>query len=248
MLLISSGSVSKRSTTRLFVRHKVLPTRWFSHCINLIIVFNIATMAAVDYRALARNEPNSHNTILALLELVWLLLFTAEMVLKLYALQVDAYFEDAWNRLDCALVLVGWLDVAPVEIVNLTALRLSRGLRALRMMSHNQQMKALLSAIFQAATKSLQVLMLLTFMSCVFAIIGLQVFGGITRQRCVDAAHAANASVAMAESDAFVRLDEVCGDILGGGDSARCEGNQTCVMGTDTPAGGSTRSTRSATP
>lgn len=159
--------------------------------------------------------------VLATLELIWLILFSIEMALKIYALNLtgmDAYLNDSWNRLDGALVLLGWLDYLPFGFINLTAFRLTRSLRALRVMSHNEEMRILLASIGSALSMSVQVLshhvitshhvpsrhitnhdptsnttshgmsvqvlFLLGFISFVFGIMGVQFFGGATRQRC----------------------------------------------------------------
>ena len=55
---------------------------WFGNFINLIIVGNVCTMAATDYAAQANSIETDRNAILARLEMLWLFIFTAEMLLK----------------------------------------------------------------------------------------------------------------------------------------------------------------------
>ena len=101
-----------------------------------------------------------------------------QMLLKIYALRLtgmDSYVADQWNRLDGTLVVMGWVDLMPVQFINLTVFRLSRALRALRMLSHNEQMKIFLASMAAAAVQSLQTLMLLAFITILFTIIAVQV-------------------------------------------------------------------------
>ena len=55
------------------------------------------------------------------------------------------------------LVLFGWMDYLPFEFANLTAFRLMRALKALRMLSHNEEMRLLIMTITQAMYQCLQV-------------------------------------------------------------------------------------------
>ena len=159
MLVLASPTGNKRSTMRLFVRHKILKHHYFDQLINFVILANIVTMAATDYEAVGSGAPSQLNKVLAQCEMGWLFVFSAELVLKVYALGlvgIDSYLGDAWNRLDGLLVALGILDYLPFPFVNLTAFRMLRALRALRLMSHNEEMKILLAAIINAMAQTIQ--------------------------------------------------------------------------------------------
>ena len=223
---------------RLYVRHKVIEAPWFNTSVHFVILCNIFTMAATDYEAAGRGQHSALNEVLTEMEFCWLILFTAEMVVKLYALGGSLYLADAWNRLDGGLVVLGWFDYMPIEFVNVTAFRLCRGLRVLRMVSHNEQVQLLLEVIANAAARSAQAMALLVFACSVFGIIGLQLFNGTTHQRCVAVEGAESAEGAEMP---FVWVEQMCSDHYGAGVGAggvTCAANFTCIVGEATPAKG----------
>lgn len=62
--------------------------------------------------------------------------FALEMSIKMVAMGIygkKTYLSDSWNRLDCFIVLAGFLEyIMHVENLNLTAIRTIRVLRPLR--------------------------------------------------------------------------------------------------------------------
>ena len=70
--------------------------------------------------------------ILKILNLVFAVLFTVEMILKWFAFGLNKYFSSVWTCLDFVIVLVSVLSLAVEGSSNLTAFRSLRTLRALR--------------------------------------------------------------------------------------------------------------------
>ena len=121
--------------------------------------------------------------------------FVAEMVLKLVGLGCAGYWADAWNRIDGILVLISIFEMS-VSAVNtradgesaqfglastlrvLRVVRLVRALRVLRTSSMYRTLQAFARALPQVAN----LVLLLTCVMFVFAIVGMDVFGG-TRLR-----------------------------------------------------------------
>uniref|UniRef100_A0A7S3D7M4 Uncharacterized protein n=2 Tax=Palpitomonas bilix TaxID=652834 RepID=A0A7S3D7M4_9EUKA len=120
-------------------------------------------------------------------ELVYQILFTVEMLLKILAkgfiLHKGAYLRDGWNWIDFAVVVVGWLTYIP-GVGNFTALRTIRVLRPLRTMSRIPGMKPVISALIMAVQPLLDVLFLFLFVVLIFGIFAIQLFPGTFRGRC----------------------------------------------------------------
>ena len=99
------------------------------------------------------------------------------------------YLNDAWNKLDFAVVLSSWMNVLveatgmklPIELSTLRALRVLRVLRSLRMFGG---IKTILTVVAQAIPYSVNVLAFLGFLFIVCGIIGIQMFRGHTGSRC----------------------------------------------------------------
>ena len=70
--------------------------------------------------------------ILKIVNLVFAVLFTVEMILKWFAFGLNNYFSSVWTCLDFVIVLVSVLSLAVEGSSNLTAFRSLRTLRALR--------------------------------------------------------------------------------------------------------------------
>ena len=153
----------------------------------LCIIISSATLALDDPRS-ARNTPLNRG--LAISDIVFTSLFTVEAIVKMYAFGLiapkGAYLREGWNILDAAVVLVGWSSVAlasaGITSGSITALRALRALRPLRLIHHVPSMRTVVGSIFQALPGCATVASVLLFFLLVFAILGMQFFGGCFAQ------------------------------------------------------------------
>ncbi|KAF7667518.1 hypothetical protein LDENG_00059090 [Lucifuga dentata] len=82
-----------------------------------------------------------------------------------------------------------------VDLGNVSALRTFRVLRALKTISVIPGLKTIVGALIQSVRKLADVMILTVFCLSVFALIGLQLFMGVLRQKCVrSTAHCVNSS------------------------------------------------------
>lgn len=106
---------------------------WF---ITLIIVLNTIIMCMEYYGA-----SDEYNNILNKANLVFVAIFTLEAVLKLIGLGVRYYFYIDWNKFDFAIVIVSLVSETPfLGEINLTAFRIIRVARLLRMIKASKQL------------------------------------------------------------------------------------------------------------
>ncbi|ROL49181.1 Dihydropyridine-sensitive L-type skeletal muscle calcium channel subunit alpha-1 [Anabarilius grahami] len=109
--------------------------------------------------------------------------FTIEMVMKMYAFGLRAYFMSIFNRFDCFVVTIGLLEIFLVVSSIMTPLGISvmRCIRLLRLFKLTKYWTSLnnLVASLLNSVKSIASLLLLLFLFIViFALLGMQVFGG----------------------------------------------------------------------
>ena len=125
--------------------------------------------------------------------LVYLILYTVEMCLKIlglgFVLNHGAYLSDGWNILDFIIVVSGYSEIVfSGSGVSLSALRTLRVLRPQRTISSVKNLKTIIITIFNAIPYLTEVLVVVQFVFLVFAIAGLQLFGGLQKRRCFDEA------------------------------------------------------------
>ena len=157
---------------------------------------------------------------------VWLLyIYTGEMSLKMIGMGVvtarDSYFREAWNVLDCLVVVTGWLELYATSAgVNFSALRALRILRPLRSITRIQGMKVVFMSLMGSARVLMSSITLLLFFYMVTSIAGLQMFMGVLKYRCMD----------VDTGDVGSSWDDsrICGSHL-------CAAGQACVKGLDNP-------------
>ncbi|KAL0966557.1 hypothetical protein UPYG_G00296740 [Umbra pygmaea] len=125
-------------------------------------------------------------------------IYTFESMIKIFArgfcVGPFTFLRDPWNWLDFSVISMAYLTEF-VDLGNVSALRTFRVLRALKTISVIPGLKTIVGALIQSVKKLADVMILTVFCLSVFALIGLQLFMGILRQKCVrSTAHCVNSS------------------------------------------------------
>ena len=124
-------------------------------------------------------------------ELIFLILFSIEMVLKFAAYgffgEEDpvGYFKDPWNLLDFVIVVSGYLQFIP-GVSNVTSIRILRVLRPLRAVNSLPGLRIMVQTLLSSLPGFIDVIILLMFLVSIYAIIGLQLWRGKLSQRCYE--------------------------------------------------------------
>ncbi|XP_003381186.1 transporter, cation channel family [Trichinella spiralis] len=159
----------------------------------------ILTMICANCLALAIYQPYSgldsdfRNTVLEMLEYVFIFVFTIECLLKIVAygfvMHPGAYLRNAWNILDFVIIVVGncstALSWANLPNVDVKALRAFRVLRPLRLVSGVPSLQIVLNSVLQAMVPLFHVALLVLFVIIIYAIMGLELFCGKLSRTCV---------------------------------------------------------------
>ena len=166
---------------------------YFDSTVLLLIVVNTLFLAMED-----PTSDGDDKKLFKISEFFFNSIFTVEMLLKWFAMGVVsfdtkqlAFMSERWNQLDFLVVLIGWMPQILVLLLNaktsanFTAIRTLRVLKVLKTFQRVKGMQKIVSSLFSCYDILVNVLQLMIFMYFVFAIIGVQVFKGGLRRRCV---------------------------------------------------------------
>ncbi|RXN01696.1 Voltage-dependent L-type calcium channel subunit alpha-1F [Acipenser ruthenus] len=114
---------------------------------------------------------------------VMLVLFTAEMLLKMYSLGLQAYFVSLFNRFDCFIVCGGILETILVETkvmspLGISVLRCVRLLRIFKITRYWNSLSNLVASLLNSVRSIASLLLLLFLFIIIFSLLGMQLFGG----------------------------------------------------------------------
>lgn len=147
----------------------------FSALIIITIIINCAFMAMTEVPA-------------GWIEYVFTGVYTLEAMIKITArgfiINNFTYLRDPWNWLDFAVISLAYVTEV-VDLGNLSALRTFRVLRALKTVAVIPGLKTIVGALLEAVRRLRDVMILTVFMLSIFALVGMQLYMGTLRQKCV---------------------------------------------------------------
>ncbi|KAF4026418.1 hypothetical protein G4228_018481 [Cervus hanglu yarkandensis] len=115
-------------------------------------------------------------------------IYTFESLVKILArgfcVGEFTFLRDPWNWLDFIVIVFAYVTEF-VDLGNVSALRTFRVLRALKTISVIPGLKTIVGALIQSVKKLSDVMILTVFCLSVFALIGLQLFMGNLKHKCV---------------------------------------------------------------
>uniref|UniRef100_A0A671WJ87 Sodium channel protein n=1 Tax=Sparus aurata TaxID=8175 RepID=A0A671WJ87_SPAAU len=121
-------------------------------------------------------------------EYVFTFIYTFEATIKVlsrgFCVGEFTFLKDPWNWLDFMVISMAYLTEF-VDLGNVSVLRTFRVLRALKTITVIPGLKTIVGALIQSVKKLADVMILTVFCLSVFALIGLQLFMGNLRQKCV---------------------------------------------------------------
>uniref|UniRef100_A0A671VXM2 Voltage-dependent L-type calcium channel subunit alpha n=1 Tax=Sparus aurata TaxID=8175 RepID=A0A671VXM2_SPAAU len=166
---------------------RIINSSQFEYIMFVLILGNTLTLAIQHYE-----QSKTFTSVMDLLNMIFTVVFTIEMIIKLLALRAHHYFIDPWNSFDALIVVGSVLDIAVSEFrgghgegkgesgkVSITFFRLFRVLRLVKLLSKGEGIRTLLWTF----VKSLQALpyvgLLIAMIFFIYAVIGMQTFGKV---------------------------------------------------------------------
>ncbi|KAL0121148.1 hypothetical protein PUN28_008671 [Cardiocondyla obscurior] len=161
---------------RFWVRNSVKSQQFYWFVIVLVF-FNTVCVAVEHYR-----QPEWLTDFLYIAEFVFLGLFMLEMFIKVYALGPRAYFESSFNRFDCIVILGSIFEVIWSAFnkgsFGLSVLRALRLLRIFKVTKYWKSLRNLVISLLSSMRSIISLLFLLFLFILIFALLGMQLFGG----------------------------------------------------------------------
>ncbi|KAM9233018.1 sodium channel protein type 5 subunit alpha-like [Leptosomus discolor] len=162
---------------------KILVHSLFTFFIICTIICNCAFMA-LNESSKVSSSPSWNKYV----EYIFTGIYTFESLIKILArgfcLNEFTFLRDPWNWLDFSVIIMAFVG-AFSNLGSVSVLRTFRVLRALKTISVVPGLKIIVGALIQSVKKLADVMILTVFCLSVFALIGLQLFKGNLRRKCV---------------------------------------------------------------
>ncbi|XP_068588558.1 voltage-dependent N-type calcium channel subunit alpha-1B-like isoform X4 [Cebidichthys violaceus] len=167
----------KEKRTRFFIR-RMVKAQSFYWIVLCLVGLNTLCVAIVHY-----DQPDWLTTALYTAEFVFLGLFLTEMSLKMYGLGARNYFHSSFNCFDFGVIVgsifeVIWDMIKPGASFGISVLRALRLLRIFKVTKYWNSLRNLVVSLLNSMKSIISLLFLLFLFIVVFALLGMQLFGG----------------------------------------------------------------------
>ncbi|KAF0028590.1 hypothetical protein F2P81_019677 [Scophthalmus maximus] len=140
--------------------------------ITVCIVLNTLFMAMEHYPM-----TDEFNGMLSIGNLVFTGIFTAEMLLKIVALDPYYYFQTGWNIFDSIIVCLSLMELGLSDVEGLSVLRSFRLLRVFKLARSWPTLNTLIKIIGNSMGALGNLTLVLAIIVFIFAVVGMQLFG-----------------------------------------------------------------------
>ncbi|XP_037808967.1 voltage-dependent calcium channel type A subunit alpha-1 isoform X3 [Lucilia sericata] len=171
-----TGFWRKEKSFRYWIR-KTVKKQWFYWFVIVLVFLNTVCVAVEHY-----GQPKYLSDFLYYAEYVFLGLFMSEMFIKMYAMSPRIYFESSFNRFDCVVISGSIFEVIWSEVkggsFGLSVLRALRLLRIFKVTKYWSSLRNLVISLLNSMRSIISLLFLLFLFILIFALLGMQLFGG----------------------------------------------------------------------
>ncbi|XP_028274065.1 voltage-dependent N-type calcium channel subunit alpha-1B isoform X1 [Parambassis ranga] len=167
----------KEKRIRFFIR-RMVKAQSFYWIVLCLVGLNTLCVAIVHY-----NQPEWLTKALYTAEFVFLGLFLTEMTMKMYGLGARNYFHSSFNCFDFGVIVgsifeVIWDIIKPGASFGISVLRALRLLRIFKVTKYWNSLRNLVVSLLNSMKSIISLLFLLFLFIVVFALLGMQLFGG----------------------------------------------------------------------
>lgn len=156
---------------------RAIKSQPFYWCVIVLVFLNTSCVAVEHY-----GQPQWLTNFLFYAEYIFLVLFILEMCLKMYALGVRVYFESSFNKFDFLVVMGSIFEVIwsyyKEGSFGLSVLRALRLLRIFKVTKYWSSLRNLVISLLSSMRSIISLLFLLFLFLLIFALLGMQLFGG----------------------------------------------------------------------
>ena len=178
--------LSQTNSFRIFCM-KLIINKWFDRFILFMILFSTARLVIDTF-------VSGYLFVLAfdILDAIFNIIFLLECLAKVFAmgftLDEGSYLRDNWNKIDIIIVICSFFDFQNLftkyftsgrgnsSVQFLKVIRLLRTLRPLRFISHNVQLKLIITSLFDSILPICNALFIVIVVYYMFSIVGVSLF------------------------------------------------------------------------
>ena len=177
---------SQTNTFRIFCM-KLITNKWFDRFILLIILLSTARLIVDTFL-----KGFTFVLIFDIVDAIFNIIFLLEAIFKIIAMGIaldeGSYLRDNWNKIDIIIVICSIFDFQNLftkyigdgnsssSLNFLKVLRLLRTLRPLRFISHNIQLKLIITSLFESILPIVTALCIVFIFFYIFSIVGISIF------------------------------------------------------------------------
>ncbi|XP_063787224.1 voltage-dependent P/Q-type calcium channel subunit alpha-1A isoform X12 [Pseudophryne corroboree] len=174
----NSTYLNKKERRMRFYIRRMVKTQAFYWVVLGLVALNTLCVAIVHY-----GQSEQLTNFLYYAEFIFLGLFMSEMFIKMYGLGTRPYFHSSFNCFDCAVITgsifeVIWAMVKPGTSFGISVLRALRLLRIFKVTKYWASLRNLVISLLSSMKSIISLLFLLFLFIVVFALLGMQLFGG----------------------------------------------------------------------
>ncbi|XP_053877202.1 sodium channel protein type 5 subunit alpha-like [Malaclemys terrapin pileata] len=177
---------------------KILVHSLFTVFIMCTILTNCVFMAKFEIPRKSNSKSSLPSSWNKYVEYTFTGIYTFEVLIKILArgfcLNEFTFLRDPWNWFDISVIAMAYAGEFS-NIGNVSVLRTFRVLRALKTISILPGLKVIVGTLIQSIKKLADVMILTAFCLSVFALIGLQLFKGNLRHKCVRNFNSTNGTI-----------------------------------------------------
>uniref|UniRef100_F1KQB4 Voltage-dependent L-type calcium channel subunit alpha n=2 Tax=Ascaris TaxID=6251 RepID=F1KQB4_ASCSU len=157
---------------------RLVKSQTFYWLVIILVLLNTLVLTSEHYK----QEPwLDHFQTIA--NLFFVVLFSLEMMLKMYSLGLTTYTTSQFNRFDCFVVISSIIEFVCVYFdlmkpLGVSVLRSARLLRIFKVTKYWTSLRNLVSSLLNSLRSIMSLLLLLFLFIVIFALLGMQVFGG----------------------------------------------------------------------
>ncbi|XP_049817851.1 muscle calcium channel subunit alpha-1 isoform X2 [Aethina tumida] len=157
---------------------KAVKSQTFYWLIIVLVFLNTGVLATEHYQ-----QPVWLDDFQEYTNMFFIALFTMEMLLKMYSLGFQGYFVSLFNRFDCFVVIGSITEMVLTNThvmppLGISVLRCVRLLRVFKVTKYWRSLSNLVASLLNSIQSIASLLLLLFLFIVIFALLGMQVFGG----------------------------------------------------------------------
>ncbi|XP_032677442.1 muscle calcium channel subunit alpha-1 isoform X4 [Odontomachus brunneus] len=157
---------------------KAVKSQVFYWLIIVLVFLNTGVLATEHY-----DQPHWLDDFQDITNKFFIVLFSMEMMLKMYSLGFQGYFVSLFNRFDCFVVIGSisemiFTNTHVMPPLGVSVLRCVRLLRVFKVTKYWRSLSNLVASLLNSIQSIASLLLLLFLFIVIFALLGMQVFGG----------------------------------------------------------------------